>query len=137
MEEFIIYFLILQDVGYTICVYKYDCVSFTWSFLGKHRAHYKDITAVFFLPRKNENGEYKLISLGLDRIMVEYDVGASSDEYLEVLSLDRMDQTAVPLGAIVWPAPVGIDPEKCHVDMPLILVATDEVIFLATHFTTD
>lgn len=59
-----------QDKNKTVCVYKFDCASYKWAFLGKHRAHYKDITSVFFLPTKNENGDYKLLSLGNDRVMV-------------------------------------------------------------------
>ncbi|VVC96642.1 unnamed protein product [Leptidea sinapis] len=118
--------LAFSDVGYTVCVYKYDCSIMTWIFIGKHRAHYKDITAVFFLPQKNENGDYKLISLGADRMMVEYDVSQSSDEYLEIYSLDRMDQSAIPLAGIPWPTPSDIDPESCRTDLPMILVANDE-----------
>lgn len=59
--------------------------------------------------------------------MVEYDISASSDEYLEVFSLDRVDQTAVPLAGIVWPTPKHLDSETCRSDLPLILVANDEV----------
>lgn len=76
--QFIINRLILvvllhfQDTGRTVGVYKYDCEKFVWNFIGKHRAHYKDVTAVFFLPQKNEDGEYKLLSLGADRTMVKF-----------------------------------------------------------------
>lgn len=59
--------------------------------------------------------------------MVEYDINSSSAEYLEVFSLDRVDQTAVPLAGIVWPTPKHLDPEECRSNMPLILVANDQV----------
>ncbi|KOB65696.1 putative WD repeat domain 66 [Operophtera brumata] len=55
--------LAFADTGRTVAVYKYNCDTFVWTFIGKHRAHYKDISTVFFLPAKN-NGEYKLLSLG-------------------------------------------------------------------------
>lgn len=60
---------------------------------------------------------------------VEYDIGTSSEEYLEVFSLDRMEQTAVPLTGIVWPEPKGLDPEDYRVSLPTILIANDEVRF--------
>lgn len=59
--------------------------------------------------------------------MVEYDIKESSEEYLEVFSLDRVDQTAVPLAGIVWPTPKYLDPEECRSDLPMVLVANDEV----------
>lgn len=49
-----------------MCVYKYDCAAQSWVFLGKHRAHYKDISTVFFTPEQNEDGNYKLVSLGMN-----------------------------------------------------------------------
>lgn len=72
-KDFFVIFI--QDVGRTVCVYKYDCEHFAWNFIGKHRAHYKDVTAVLFTSMKNDDGEYKLLSLGADRIMVEYTIG--------------------------------------------------------------
>ncbi|XP_053625468.1 cilia- and flagella-associated protein 251-like isoform X2 [Plodia interpunctella] len=118
--------LALADEGKTICVYKYDCTEFVWNFIGKHRAHYKNITALNFLPYKNVGDEYKLISLGADRIMVEYDIANSSEEFLDIYSLDRMDQTAVPLGAIPWPNPENLNEEEERTDLQLMLVANDE-----------
>ncbi|OWR40975.1 putative WD repeat domain 66 [Danaus plexippus plexippus] len=128
--------LALADSGRTVLVYKYDCSNFLWTFIGKHRAHYKDVTSVFFLPKKNVNGEYKLLSLGMDRIMVEYDIGESSEEYLEVLSLDRVDQTAIPLFGIPWPNPPDIDPEIHRTDLPLILIANDEFKYKIVNYGT-
>lgn len=117
----------MQDTGRTVCVYKYMCDTCWWVFVGKHRSHYKDITAIFFLPIKHDKGDYKLLSLGMDRCMVEYDIADSSEEFLEILSLDRMDQSALPLAGIVWPTPKDLDPEECRTDLPMILVASDEV----------
>lgn len=58
---------------------------------------------------------------------MEYDIGSSSDDFLEIFSLDRMEQVAVPLTGIVWPPPKDLDPEEFNVDLPAILVANDEV----------
>lgn len=96
-------------------------------FIGKHRAHYKEITGLVFLPSKSDGGEYKLVSLGMDRCMVEYDIANSSEEFLEITSLDRVEQTALPLAAIVWPTPADLDPEEFRTDLPTILMANDEV----------
>ncbi|KAJ0180263.1 hypothetical protein K1T71_003667 [Dendrolimus kikuchii] len=126
----------MADGGRTVCVYKYDCKKFIWNFIGKHRAHYKDISSLLFIPQKNTNGEYKLISLGVDRIMVEYDIGESSEEYLEIYSLDRMEQTAVPLAAIVWPTPSYVNSEEYRTDLPMILVANDEHKYKVVNYAT-
>ncbi|XP_013141215.1 PREDICTED: WD repeat-containing protein 66-like isoform X2 [Papilio polytes] len=124
------------DAGRTVCLYKYDCASLSWQFIAKHRAHYKDVTAVFFLPEKNESGDYKLMSMGADRTLVEYDIGASSEEYLEILSLDRIEQSAIPLAGIPWPSPKDIDPETCRTDMPMILIANDEFKYKIINYKT-
>ncbi|XP_063821464.1 cilia- and flagella-associated protein 251-like [Ostrinia nubilalis] len=125
-----------SDTSRTVGVYKYDCDKFVWNFVGKHRAHYKNVTAVFFLPERNFDGEYKLLSLGADRIMVEYDVGQSSDEYLEVFSLDRMEQTAVPLTGINWPVPPGLDQVEYRPNLPTILIANDENKYKIINYST-
>ncbi|CAH2074708.1 unnamed protein product, partial [Iphiclides podalirius] len=128
--------LACTDSGRTICVYKYDCSTLGWRFLAKHRAHYKDVTSFFFLPERNDDGEHKLVSLGADRCLVEYDVGASSEGCLEVFSLDRIDQTAVPLAGAPWPTPPGLDPESCRFDLPLILVANNEYKYKIINYKT-
>lgn len=58
--------------------------------------------------------------------MVEYDLAASGNGILEIASLDRVEQTAVPLTAIVWPVPDNLS-EECRKDVPTILIANDEV----------
>ncbi|KAH9634791.1 hypothetical protein HF086_012205 [Spodoptera exigua] len=78
-----------EDAFRTVCVYKYNCETFKWVFIGKHRSHYRDITALVFVPSNTNGGEYKLLSFGLDRSMVEYDIANSKQEYLEIASLDR------------------------------------------------
>ncbi|XP_045785662.1 cilia- and flagella-associated protein 251-like isoform X2 [Maniola jurtina] len=128
--------LALADKNRTVCVYKFDCETFKWRFVGKHRAHYKDITSVFFLPTKNDDGDYKLLSIGADRIMVEYDIGASSEECLEVLSLDRVDQSAVPLCGIPWANDTNLDPETHRNDLPMILIANDEYKYKIVNYAT-
>jgi hypothetical protein len=57
---------------------------------------------------------------------VEYDISSSSDEYLAVMSLDRVEQSAVPLVAVAWPPPRDLPPDH-RADLPTILVANDQV----------
>ncbi|CAG9095598.1 unnamed protein product [Plutella xylostella] len=126
--------LAMADAGKTVSVYQYDCETFAWSFIGKHRGHYKDIARVLFLPQMNPNGTYKLLSIGHDRIMVEYDVGESREGVLEIYSLDRFEQTAVPLDAIVWP---NVNKKDGLPDMPTVLLANDEYKYkIVNHATT-
>lgn len=54
----------LQDAGKTVGVYKYECETLSWSFIGKYRSHYKDICSIFFVPIKHDSGTYKLLSIG-------------------------------------------------------------------------
>lgn len=69
-----------------------------------------------------------LLLQGKDRVMNEYDIGESgTNEELKIVSLDRIDQTAVPLAAIPWPINMDLDPERHRTDIPLILLANDEV----------
>ncbi|XP_035436887.2 cilia- and flagella-associated protein 251 isoform X2 [Spodoptera frugiperda] len=128
--------LATADAGRTVCVYKYDCKTSSWMFIGKHRAHYKEITGLVFLPSKSDGGEYKLVSLGMDRCMVEYDIANSSEEFLEITSLDRVEQTALPLAAIVWPTPADLDPEEFRTDLPTILMANDEYKYKIVNYAT-
>ncbi|KAJ8722981.1 hypothetical protein PYW07_004161 [Mythimna separata] len=123
------------DEDRTVCVYKYNCTSLQWQFLGKHRSHYKDITSINFLPTRTSAGEYRLVSLGVDRCMVEYDLAASGGGILELASVDRVDQTAIPLTAIVWPVPDNL-PEECRTSLPSILVANDEFKYKIVNYST-
>ncbi|CAH0604428.1 unnamed protein product [Chrysodeixis includens] len=124
------------DASRTVSVYKYLCSEFRWTFIGKHRAHYKDVTSLLFLPNKNPQGDFNLLSIGLDRCMVEYDISASSDEHLEILSLDRVEQSALPLTAILWPNPSDLDPEEFRTDLPMLLMCNDEYKYKIMNYET-
>lgn len=66
-------------------------------------------------------------------MMVEYDIGASKDEHLALLSLDRVEQSAIPLAGIVWPTPKDLNPDIYRTKLPLILVASNEVLASFNH----
>ncbi|XP_033108511.1 cilia- and flagella-associated protein 251-like [Anneissia japonica] len=75
-----------------------------WTYLGKHRSHYKPIRGLTFgialdsdIPR--------LLSIGEDRSLVEYDLFKSTIDDLRLMSLDRIEQTAIPQ-CIEWYPPI-------------------------------
>lgn len=44
-----------------------------WIYLGKQRSHYKPISEIMF-ARCPASGNLRLLSLGEDRVLVEYDI---------------------------------------------------------------
>ncbi|XP_064391567.1 cilia- and flagella-associated protein 251-like [Halichondria panicea] len=85
------------------CVSVYVCgEGGRWSFLAKHRSHHKPIVGLLFgvqldstLPR--------LLSLGQDRHIVEYDLAGSSQDDLIIHSIERVEQSATPTSLIWYP----------------------------------
>jgi len=71
-----------------------------WQFLAKHKAHYKKIECLLFGVMLDSSSP-RLLSVGRDRTMVEYDLEHSSKDDLQLLSMDRVEQSAVPT-AITW-----------------------------------
>lgn len=94
------------DADFCVTVYKAakPTSEWPWTYLGKYQAHYKPIRTVTFgvaldsdLPR--------LLSLGEDRALVEYDLGKSSIDDLKLLATERIEQSAVPQ-CLAWYPPV-------------------------------
>jgi WD40 repeat protein len=75
-----------------------------WEYVGKHRAHYKQIQGILF-GKALDSEEPRLLSLGQDRLLVEYDLNNSTEDDLKLLSSDRIEQSAVP-SCIDWYPPV-------------------------------
>ncbi|KAM8960745.1 cilia- and flagella-associated protein 251 [Pelodytes ibericus] len=75
-----------------------------WEHFGRYRSHYKPIKSIIFTTHL-DNNEPRLLSLGMDRMLVEYDLANSRQGYLQVMSTDRIDQSAVPQ-CLVWYPPV-------------------------------
>lgn len=80
----------------------------SWYYLGKHRAHYKQIKDVMFTKALDEDN-VRLLSLGEDRMLVEYDLRNSCIDDLKVLSSDRVEQNAVPICFAAYPSVVKED----------------------------
>ena len=53
-----------------------------------------------------DEGKARLLSLGEDRMLVEYDLDNSSLDDLKVLSSDRVEQDGIPISLCMYPSVV-------------------------------
>ncbi|NWX52156.1 CF251 protein, partial [Steatornis caripensis] len=95
-------YLATADEKYTVTVYKrvLQNGSRCWEHLAGMHSHYKPIRSILFGVHL-DNNEVRLLSLGEDRQLVEYDLTSSSKDHLVVLHRDRVEQIAVPL-CLAW-----------------------------------
>ncbi|RNA14704.1 WD repeat-containing 66 [Brachionus plicatilis] len=109
-------FLATAEADFTVSVYKYNFMSDRdnmkiasepYTFLGRYRAHYKEIVSLMFgiYP---DNGEIRLFSLGKDRVLVEYDLINSNYDDLLIKEKTKIEQYAVPL-AMAWHPPTSTE----------------------------
>ncbi|NXC42401.1 CF251 protein, partial [Penelope pileata] len=95
-------YLATADEKYTVIVYKrvlrdeHRC----WEHLAGVYSHYKPIRSILFGVQL-DSSEPRLLSLGEDRQLIEYDLSSSSKDQLVILHRDRIEQTAVPL-CLAW-----------------------------------
>ncbi|NXD77197.1 CF251 protein, partial [Halcyon senegalensis] len=90
-------YLATADEKYSVIVYKrvLQNGSGCWEHLAGLRSHYKPIRSILFGVQLDSN-EPRLLSLGEDRQLVEYDLNSSSKDHLVVLHRNRVEQVAVP-----------------------------------------
>ncbi|NXA17425.1 CF251 protein, partial [Ibidorhyncha struthersii] len=95
-------YLATADEKYSVTVYKRVLKngSRCWEHLAGLHSHYKPIRSILFGVQLDSN-EPRLLSLGEDRQLVEYDLNSSSKDHLVVLHRDRVEQIAVPL-CLAW-----------------------------------
>ncbi|XP_054248891.1 cilia- and flagella-associated protein 251 [Indicator indicator] len=95
-------YLATADEKYSVTLYKrvLQNGSGCWEHLAGLRSHYKPIRSILFGVQIDSN-EPRLLSLGEDRQLVEYDLKSSSKDHLVVLHRDRVEQAAVPL-CLAW-----------------------------------
>ncbi|NXM36337.1 CF251 protein, partial [Oxyruncus cristatus] len=95
-------YLATADETYSVIVYKkvlqngHRC----WEHLAGLDSHYKPIRSILFGVQADSN-KPRLLSLGEDRQLVEYDLSSSIKDHLVVTHRDRVEQSAVPL-CLAW-----------------------------------
>ncbi|NXY49225.1 CF251 protein, partial [Ceuthmochares aereus] len=95
-------YLATADEKYVVTVYKrvLQDGSRCWQHLAGLQSHYKPIRSILFGVHLDSN-EPRLLSLGEDRQLVEYDLNRSSKGHLVVLHRIQVEQFAVPL-CLAW-----------------------------------
>ncbi|XP_056179137.1 cilia- and flagella-associated protein 251 [Falco biarmicus] len=95
-------YLATADEKYSVTVYKrvWRNGRRCWEHLAGLHSHYKPIRSILFGVQLDSN-KPRLLSLGEDRQLVEYDLNSSSKDHLVVLHRDRVEQIAVPL-CLAW-----------------------------------
>ncbi|MBN3294386.1 CF251 protein, partial [Polypterus senegalus] len=98
-------YLATADSGFVVTVFKLSPKNGkqSWELIGRHRSHYKTIQDIMFVDDL-DGGLPRLLSLGMDQFLVEYDLTNSSKDDLRILASDRIEQSAVPYCMTVYPA---------------------------------
>ncbi|NXF04149.1 CF251 protein, partial [Smithornis capensis] len=112
-------YLATADEKYSVIVYKRALQNgcWCWEHLAGLESHYKPIRNILFGIHSDSN-KPRLLSLGEDRQLVEYDLSSSIKDHLVVTHQDRVEQSAVPL-CLAWypqlsPEPFILTANNCY-----------------------
>ncbi|XP_073079669.1 cilia- and flagella-associated protein 251 isoform X1 [Manis javanica] len=99
-------YMATADVNFTVAVYmvKVKNGQRVWEYLARLRSHRKSIRSLLFGVHLDSN-EPRLLSLGRDRLLIEYNLLKSCKDHLEVLDIHRTDQGSYPT-CMVWYPPL-------------------------------
>lgn len=95
-------YLATVDSKTTVTVFHFRNNS--WMYLGRQNAHFKPIKTLMFGIYLDDN-QPRLLSLGEDRVLVEYDLKNSTEVDLRILSSERIEQSAIPM-CMAWYPPI-------------------------------
>ncbi|XP_033076214.1 cilia- and flagella-associated protein 251 isoform X2 [Trachypithecus francoisi] len=99
-------YMATADRSFTVAVYMLVVRNGqrVWEYLARLRSHRKSIRSLLFGVYLDSN-EPRLLSLGTDRLLIEYDLLRSYKDCLEVLDIHRTDQGCYPT-CMVWYPPL-------------------------------
>ncbi|XP_053442982.1 cilia- and flagella-associated protein 251 [Nycticebus coucang] len=100
-------YMATADVSFTVAIYMVVVKHGKrgWEYLARLRSHRKSIQSLLFGVHLDSN-EPRLLSLGRDRLLIEYNLLQSCRDHLEVLDIHRTDQGDYPT-CMVWYPPLA------------------------------
>ncbi|KAK1328619.1 hypothetical protein QTO34_012192 [Cnephaeus nilssonii] len=97
-------YMATADANFTVAVYivKVRNSQRVWEYLARLRSHRQSIRSLLFGVHLDSN-EPRLLSLGRDRLLIEYNLLQSYKNHLEVLDIHQTDQGNYPTCMIWYP----------------------------------